>query len=289
MKPTTLVLEPTNLCNLNCPFCMVGVHNEYNKKHKSAAHNFITRPKGFITGATLNKVIKEASLFGIKKIQFHFQGEPLMHKRYVPMVIKLKKAGFYVQFFTNGLLLTPNAVNRLVMAGVDLIRFSIDGLTQDVYEKNRVGGDCKKAFDNLQKMVRRAKGSKTKIEWQLIVLSNNEHQIAEAVALSKKIGVKLFLKTYAVTDKSLVPKNKKYIRKLVDKPCTTIYRQFCVYWNGDIVPCCYDTDGRNVVGNIHRDSLLNIWKSATYNKFRSSVCTLVNEPKICKTCLYWKN
>ena len=34
-------------------------------------------------------------------------------------------------------------------------------------------------------------------------------------------------------------------------PCTAPYDEVVILWNGDVVACCYDYDGSNVIGNIH--------------------------------------
>ena len=86
------------------------------------------------------KILGDAVEFGITKIQLHFQGEPLLYKKFPDMVKAAKAAGLFTQAFTNGLPLTRERTSRIIQAGLDSLRFSVDGATQSTYEKNRVGG-----------------------------------------------------------------------------------------------------------------------------------------------------
>ena len=68
---------------------------------------------------------------------------------------------------------------------------SIDGTTQEVYEKYRVGGNLEKVFDNLKKLIARKKlyKSNTKIHWDFIVMKHNAHQVEEAKKMASDFGV----------------------------------------------------------------------------------------------------
>ena len=103
------------------------------------------------------KIVKDAVEFGIEKLQLHFQGEPLLYKRFPEMIKKAKSASLITQAFTNGLPLTKRKADEIVLAGLDFLRFSVDGATQKTYELNRVGGEFDKVYRNMDMMVKRAK------------------------------------------------------------------------------------------------------------------------------------
>ena len=110
--------------------------------------------------------------------------------------------------------------------------------------------------------------------------------------MAKEINVSFFVKGYRETDPVLRPNDARYRAKPLPKPCTDIYHQLGIYWNGDVVPCCYDTDGANIMGSITKDTLSTIWKSALYNEFRNNVKNVLSdpekEPAVCKSCLRWR-
>src|SRR6185295_10346405 len=71
---------------------------------------------------------------------------------------------------------------------------SLDGTSQESYGEYRIRGHFDNVLHNMSELIRRrnARGLKhPTIEWQFIVMRQNEHQIAEAEVLAKKIGVDL--------------------------------------------------------------------------------------------------
>jgi len=288
-RPKMLSVEPTSLCNLNCPFCLVGMQNSL----PSTEHDLLPRGFGFMDMELYRKIVKDAADFGIKKMQLHFQGEPLLHKKFPEMVRHAKERGMSTQVFTNGLPLTEKMADSILDAGLDMLRFSVDGATEESYQKNRVGGKFEKVYRNMQMMVEhaKAKNSPIRLEWQMIALSNNEHEIPKARQMAEEIGIHFFVKTLAVTDSELVPRNPEYHRQMHIKPCLDIYRAIFVFWNGDVVVCCYDEAGQNVVGNLNKNTLEEIWESPTYVELKRRIDNAYrdpdNEPEMCKSCLKW--
>ena len=289
-RPKRLAVELTNRCNLNCPFCLVGLQDNQD----SVAHDALQRDRGRMKLELAGKVIKDAKDFGMTEILLTFQGEPLLHSEILDFIGLCKKYQMKSILFTNGMLLNPAKSYRLIHAGLDSIQFSVDGATQEVYSQNRVGGNFDTVFKNMRDIVTMARNHKSdmSIVWQFIVLRNNEHQVELAKQLADEIGIRLILKTFAESVPELAPLNEKYRRNLQMKPCTDIYRCPAVLWNGDVVPCCYDIEGKEVMGNIRNTSFLELWKSERYCKFRDSVSDVLNfpenDPGLCKTCLKWK-
>lgn len=291
-KPAQVILEPTNACNLNCPYCMVGMQNELLQKHGSASHNLMTRPIGFMTKETFDVVRKELKKFGIRKVYLHFQGEPLLNKLTPEFATTLKKDNFEVGIFTNGHAFNDKNIKELSNAAVNLIRFSVDGASEQTYQQNRVGGKFEKVYENMKKVAAAHQGKKTRIEWQFLVLKNNENEVETARKMAKEIGIHFFTKGYRESVPSLAPENSAYRSKYHQKPCKDIYHQLGIYWNGDVVPCCYDVDGKKIMGNLLKQSLNEIWDGMKYRDFRKRVDDFKkspdNEPDICKNCLRWK-
>ena len=87
--------------------------------------------------------------------------------------------------------LTPEMSEQVVRSGLDVMIVSLDGVTQDVYEIYRVTGHLDRVLDNLRLLdeTKRRLGSKTPyIEWQFIVMKQNEHQMDKARALAGTLG-----------------------------------------------------------------------------------------------------
>lgn len=288
-RPRVLSIETTNRCNLNCPFCLVGMQED----QESVAHDDLPRPWGAMDLKLCEKIADDANAFGIEKMQLHFQGEPLMHKQFVDFIKISKRFGLATQVFTNGLLLNEERSREIVRAGLDVMRFSVDGATQEIYQLNRVGGRFEQVYENMAALVRIVKEEKSSMElmWQFIAMRNNEHEIETARKMAKKIGIPFFVKTFAESVPESAPLNPKYRRQLHPKPCQDIYRSIFVYWNGDVVPCCYDLAGKEIMGNLAQNSLQEIWEGEKYRTFRGradhAALRPQDEPALCKSCLKW--
>lgn len=291
-RPVQVIIETTNRCNLNCPFCLVGMQNSLMTGHGNVAHDLMTRPQGKMSPKTFQRVRAQLKAFGIKSALLHFQGEPFLNKDTPEFARQLKSDGFYVGVFTNGQAFSDKTIAAIARAEIDLLRFSVDGASEETYQQNRVGGRLETVFINMQKVAAAHTGLKTRIEWQFLPLKNNEHEVEAARTLAAEIGVHFFIKGYRVTDPELAPENEDLRSSFLKKPCTDIYQQLGIYWNGDVVPCCYDVDGHAIMGNIIEKDLETIWESPKYRAFRKRVDNVVQssaaEPEICKSCLRWK-
>jgi MoaA/NifB/PqqE/SkfB family radical SAM enzyme len=288
-RPRMISVEVTSRCNLNCPFCLVGLQNQL----PSTEHDLLPRGLGNMAWDLYRKIVEDSVAFGIGKMQLHFQGEPLLHKELPEMVALARTRGLATQMFTNGLPLTESLADRLLDAGLDMLRFSVDGVSEEVYQKNRVGGQFWRVHRNMAMMAEKARARQApiRLEWQMIAMRNNEHEISRAREMAKAIGLEFFVKTFAVTDPAAVPQDARYQRRLHLKPCADIYRSIFVYWNGDVVPCCYDLDGKEIVGNLARESLTAIWEGPRYTALRRRIDGAAlrpeEEPPLCRSCLKW--
>jgi len=291
--PVRMCIELTNRCNLNCPFCLVGQQNS----KEFTAHDELERDMGGMNIDLCKKIIVDAKKFGIKEINLTFQGEPLMYKRkwFLELVKLCKNMELKSIVYTNGLLLDKDYSRSIIKAGMEELRFSVDGITQEVYELNRVGGEFKTVFENMKDIVKISKeeNSEIRLIWQLIALKNNEDQIDEARKMANEIGIHFEVKTFAESVPESAPKNIKYRRKLKPLPCTDIYDQVLVYWNGDVVACCYDLEGDQIMGNLGKNTIEEIWNGKKFEKFRKnlkdSIFSHKLQPEFCKGCLKYSS
>ena len=87
--------------------------------------------------------------------------------------------------------LSDEQVEGLATSGLNKLIVSVDGATQEVYEKYRVGGDIEKVFNNMKRLMEAKKrhNSKLNVVWNFLVMKQNEHQMDMARGRAKEIGV----------------------------------------------------------------------------------------------------
>ena len=166
---------------------------------------------------------------------------------------------------------------------------SLDGLTQDVYETYRVNGHLDRVLDNLRLLDRKKRelGSKTPhIEWQFIVMRQNEHQLEEARVLAGELGIDslVFKKVdfphgeddIALAEQWLPRRHPEYLREdPFYKPyqedgqvCWRLWRSAVVNWDGGFAPCCYLTDKTQDFGDLNESSVKEVWNNTKYTTAR---------------------
>ena len=287
--PITYSIEQTNFCNLKCPECPSGTGE-------------LTRQLGFLSVENFREIVDQISDTGFY-IQLFFQGEPYLNKQLGEMVAYAQKKNVYVSVSTNGNLITPKNIDKLIENVPDKIIFSLDGLDEESYQNYRVGGTFKKADDALNLLIeakRKLKLKKPFVELQFIVMKQNEHLIEEVNAYSESRGVdRLVFKTMQVSsyDNAIkfLPTDGKYSRYIISNGdyklkgkqsnhCFALWRTAVITWDKRMVPCCFDKDANYHLGDLRKNSIKEIWKSESYQKFRLGVLTNRKGNPMCNNC-----
>ncbi|MEE9324053.1 MAG: radical SAM protein [Dehalococcoidia bacterium] len=274
-------IDTTNICQLKCPLCHTGLGN-------------INRVKGIMHFDTFKKTIDEIKDYVIW-LSLYSWGEPFLNKHIPRFIEYAHQANVATIISTNlSMPLSPERVEAVIKSGLDVLIISLDGVTQEVYETYRVGGNLSLVLKNIQLLVQKRKelGYKTPyLEWQFIVMRQNEHQIPEARRMAKRMGMDsiVFKRVdfpFGETDPALAEKwlpsseldyrrerpfDRPYSEN--DKRCWRLWRSAVVNWDGGYAPCCYLTDAKDDFGNVNNQSIKEIWKNEHYltarNLFRN--------------------
>ena len=279
-----LMIEPTNVCNLRCPVCPRG-------------NSFYENNQGFMSFQNFKKIVRPVKDL-IENVNLWGFGEPFLAPDIMRMIDYAGENNIFVTIHTNANALNKKIMDRFRKNYRARISFSIDGLTQKTYGYYRRGGNLKRVLDNLSYLVEIKKKYnlyRTEIVWQFLINNRNEREVPYVKEAAKKIGVdRLRLKTINASKKykEFIPKNEKYQREKDDKikvkKCNFIDPGIpTVLWNGDVVVCCQDYKKDNIMGNVFKENLSDIWDSDRYQKFRKDYKEGIND--FCNTkCKFTK-
>ncbi len=289
--PISISFEPTTSCNLRCPECPSGLRA-------------FTRPTGMLSKDFFSDTIDQLhrELF---YLVFYFQGEPYLNPGFLEMVQYAASKRIYTATSTNAHYLNDANAKKTIESGLDRLIISIDGSTQDVYQQYRVGGQLEKVLEGARNIVKwkRALKSKTPfIIFQFLVVKPNEHQIEEIKKIGKEIGVDaVWFKTAQVYDfhndpNQLIPTNDKYSRYKKNKNgsfefkndlanhCWRLWHSPVITWDGLVVPCCFDKDALQQLGDLKGKPFKEIWQNEKYQSFRSKILEGRKHIDICANC-----
>lgn len=289
-SPVSISVEPAAVCNLRCPECPTG-------------RSILQRNQGFMEIDLFQKLLDQIYKKTIY-LTLYFQGEPFLNPSFFEMVSYAKTKKLFVATSTNCHFLDSENAVKTIESGLDRIIISIDGTTQEIYEKYRVGGKLEKVLQGAQNLVevRKKLNSKTpEIIFQFLVTRQNEHQIEEMKVLAKKSGAdRLELKTAQVYDfengNELIPVNTTYSRyhKLPDgrfiiknklpNRCKRLWSSAVITHDGYFLPCCFDKDAHYPYGNLNLNTFKEIWHSREIGQFRKVVLNARRNIDICRNC-----
>nr|WP_276559846.1 SPASM domain-containing protein [Roseivirga pacifica] len=288
--PTSISLEPTTSCNLRCPECPSGLRQ-------------FSRPTGMLNDKVYEQVIDELAP-RLTYLIFYFQGEPYLNPKFLEHVAYANKRKIYTATSTNAHYLNDDVARKTVASGLDRLIISIDGTTQDVYEKYRKGGKLAKVIEGTKNVVKWKKELKSKtphIIFQYLVVKPNEHQLEDVKKLADDLGVdEVAFKTAQIYDyedgSELIPTIEKYSRykqlksgkwaiknRLVNH-CWKMWHSCVITWDGKVVPCCFDKDAHHQLGEMSDTSFKAVWKGPAYRNFRQALIRSRSEIEICKNC-----
>jgi radical SAM protein with 4Fe4S-binding SPASM domain len=269
---------------LKCPACPSG-------------NGELSRERGFMDFSLFKKIIDDQKDTLINII-FHFQGEPLLHKELGRMINYAKENNIYTMFSTNAQLLAEKT-DMIKESGPDKIIISLDGITQESYNKYRINGDINKIYSALKNLSGLKDGKRPFIELQFLVFSHNINEIPEVKKLKKKYKIdRITFKSVQIYDNSqinMLPADEKYLRYEVSdgnfrlrsdlrNKCHRIIFGSVITWNGNVVPCCFDKDAEYITGNAGNEKLNDIRNDNKYKTFINSVFSHRDKIEICKNC-----
>lgn len=264
-KLTAVAVEPTNVCNLRCRMCY---------SQSSALQP--PRQRGFMELETYKRIIDELTLYARVRHKLYlclgFGGEPLLHRNFLEMVDYAASKGlFWIEFYTNGMLLDDNLIKALINLEISQINVSLDGLGK-INDSIRVGADYEVVRRNILNLVKeRGHRSRPKIELGLTWSTQSEKDIQDFVKVWTGIVDGIIVECASSEDLRLV-KPTLYDGALARtkrvKVCPYPFYYLAVLWNGDVVPCCQDLSGLNVLGNVSEDTIASIWNGKPYRALR---------------------
>jgi MoaA/NifB/PqqE/SkfB family radical SAM enzyme len=269
LTPLTIYVDPSNVCNFSCQHCFHGNKNWLEKMPRQTMMDMN------LFGKILNDLKEFPS--PVKMIHLNGFGEPLLNKNLSTMIRLLKTRGIAerVAITTNGSKFTDENMKEIIKAGLDQIHISIYGLSQAQYAKfTHNNFNFNELVANIKKLYSIKGNCHIHIKISGNYFSEEEQKrfleifrdfcdtifIGNAVNAWPGIDIKDTLKVGA----SL---RHQYCQDIVKgKICPNLFYQLLIHSDGACSPCCVDFEQKNVIGDVNKESLINIWRNKLQNK-----------------------
>ena len=169
-KPRHITVELTARCNLKCLMC--GFSDVADNKKTDVSDSFLDFFRSNIQ--YFERIVWQG-------------GEPFLYDKIFDLVDLAKKNNVYQQISTNFLLPNDKNIKQLCDEKITL-SVSIDGITKDIYEKIRVGGNFELLIRNLSVLKKHKENKRIKTIMAVVVMPINFAQIDDMVKFAINYG-----------------------------------------------------------------------------------------------------
>ncbi len=250
--PLEVRIENTNLCNAMCTIC---------------PREQLTRPRGTMDYEFFCSIVDQLAQGGTKELHLQGYGEPFLDRDILRKISYAKKKGIPFTFMvTNASLLTEEVCKEIMESGLDKLKISFYGLNKTDYESIHRGLSFEEVRENVERLL-------------MIKKSLGRRNPIISVKYIGSIGgfFKFFLQWGFKTRVSYARLHNYGYGRRFNRPRTDRKDRTCpivtssimqVLWDGTVVPCCYDFDGKVVLGDLKKDSVRDVWNCENYQRFR---------------------
>lgn len=260
MKFKRIYVELSNICNLDCSFC---------SKDK--------REKRSLTINEFEHILKNIKPY-TKLIYLHVKGEPLLYKNLDKVFELCQKNNINIKITTNGIFLDKyidliNKYNNIKQINISLMC------------ENKKNNYLNYIFETSNKI-------KTTIVYR-VWLSNRKESNNIIDEVLKYYHKENTLKNIKLSDHIYLDKDIEFVwpnqgKEITKGICYGTRTHIAILSNGEVVPCCLDSEGTLSFGNIFNKTLEEIITSNEFITFNDKIKKGIMPNKLCEKCNFKK-
>jgi len=250
--PFILKVEPTSRCNLRCPGCI--------------AHGTdFPMEEGDMSLELFQKICDEMGEY-LYKISLYITGEPLLNDQIYDMIAYATKKRIGTVISTNFHAFDEKKAERMINSGLSHIIVCLDGVSQEVYQKYRVGGKVDRVLKNLDILTRKKDKMGSRLPFLEIQAIRNEFNQEELPQ------IKMTAKRFKADRFTMREDLRGYQDAKRDRACFWLWFTALVSEKGIVLPCCasawWETKKKEF-GNVNINRFFDIWNNEKYRESRA--------------------
>ena len=287
--PREIFFDISSACNHKCFFCS---NSEYSIN--------LT-----INTSLVFRLLKEAAEIGVSNVALYATGEPFLHKDLAKMTKEAKRLNIsYVFISTNGALATPKKARPVLEAGLDSIKFSVNGFNRENYFKvhgrdqfNRVLSNIKwfwdfRKFSGLKYkiFVSSVQSSKNKEDWNEMYRQFSPYVDEIVIRGVSNQGGNMYINnvTEEINENNLLGslQNNQLDNLSKNKCCPDPFHRLTVTPEGYASVCVVDYNNNLTVADLNESTIMEAWGNEHFLNLRKRHLENNLDGTLCKNCLY---
>jgi radical SAM protein with 4Fe4S-binding SPASM domain len=218
-------------------------------------------------------------------------GESLFHKEIGRFIRHANAQGLETVLSSNATTLTEAKIEELIDAGLSWLYVSFDGASAATYERFRKGARYEREKAKVETLLRMRdrRGSRfPRVLMSCLSLPGTRAEVEEFRSYWRPRVERVRIKPADAWDGSSARINEVVAdmqQAVGPSICGWPWQSVVVLWDGRVVPCCFDYDGKCVLGDLRRHSLAEIFNGAPTRELRRSLrAGRARDVELCRTC-----
>lgn len=277
-----LHIELSNVCNHQCIFC---------------ASRKMTRKKGFMDEKLLQRLLDEAYEEGFREVGFYLNGEPFMSKNLAAYVKRAKQKGYsYVYLDSNGGAVQFEFIEEVLDAGLDSIKYSINGTNRENYQFIHGRDDFERALVNLKKtyQYKKEKNPSLNVYVSIAVTKYIEDSLDNFVKQIEHdcdevlINDVIEMGGYMTEEIPRIRPTEKLHDLSMCIPCYMLWNGLYITYEGYATACCADYQNYLVYADLNKTTIKDAWHNELITELRRKHVDGNIKGLPCYTCVQGK-
>lgn len=287
--PKSVKIELTAKCNLRCKFCAVRTRTF--QSNDDMEFDFFS------------KITDDMRISGVEEIGLFYLGEPFMNIDLLEKALIWCKQDLkfpYVFITSNATIASPDKVERLMKAGLDSLKWSVNFATPEQFtDITGASGDTMfKAFENIRQAykIRNNGHYKTMLSASSILYSGlQKGQMKNVIenVIESHVDKHYWLPLYQMSMyRDKIEKEMGYIPTAgnmgrIDEitmlpnrkplPCWSAFTEGHVRVDGGLSACCFGADARFDMGKLDGTNFMKAWNSKQFQELRTAQLKTLSE------------
>lgn len=260
--PSLLQVELTSRCNLNCAMC--------------ARSHGLARKTGDMDLDLFKEVVTQSTHYKMPIGWFHHFGETLLYPHLEEALVYFNEHGIgYGGVSTNAILLNKEK-REILINNAKHVLCDVDSMYPEAYRKIRNNDNHEKILSNVKYFIEERKRSNSNCEITIQFLRTQFNNDEEITGMMDFFGYHPYVK-YMEKGTVKHPRGGDITvyrgANILDNrhDCCMCKSQLCILNSGEAVACCWDANGEQIIGDIKKETLAEIWRGKRHTAMQAAL------------------